>query len=72
MAGNVSFRILIAYEGFERFDVIIRPQELAAPATGQLTLESDMESGVGKSAWLGQSHLWEQTAKSDRIIRSGE
>lgn len=72
MAGDVSFRILIASEGFERFDVIIRPQELAEPAAGPLTLESDMESesGFGESAWSGQSHLWEQAAKSDRIIRS--
>lgn len=72
MAGDVSFRILIAYEGFERFDVIIRPQESADQAAGQLTLESDMESGFGNSAWPGQSHLWEQTARSDKIIRSGE
>jgi hypothetical protein len=72
MAGNVTFRILIASEGFERFDVIIRPLEPAAPAAGQLTLESDMESGFGKSAWPGQSQLWEQAAKSDKIIRSGE
>jgi hypothetical protein len=50
MASNVSFRILIAGEGFERFDVIIRPQELAETAAGQLTVESDMESGFGKSA----------------------
>ena len=72
MAGNVSFRILIAYEGFERFDVTIGPQELVEQAAGQLTLESDMESGFGKSAWPGQAHLWKQTAKSDKIIRSGE
>lgn len=72
MTGNVSFRILIAGEGFERFDVIIRPQELAEPAAGQFTLESDTQSGFGKSSWPGQSHLWEQTAKSDKLIRSGE
>lgn len=40
MAGNVSFKILIASEGFERFDVIIRPQILVAPAVRQLTLGS--------------------------------
>lgn len=72
MAGNCCFRIRIAYEGFEEFDVIVRHQELAGPATGQLTLGSDVESGVGRSAGPGQSHLWEQAARSGRIIRSGE
>ena len=72
MAGNVSCRILIACEGFESFDVRIRPQELAASGAGQLTLDSDIESGFGKSAWPGQSHLWAQTAKPDKLIRSGD
>jgi hypothetical protein len=73
MAGNVSSKIRITYEGFERFDVIIRRQELTAPAAGQLTWESALESGFGKSAFVRPvASEGEQAAKSGMIFHSGE
>ena len=72
MAGNISFRILIAYEGFEKFAAIIRPQEMAERGSAQLKSQFDIECGLGKSDWPGHPHLWEQAAKSRKTIDPGE
>ena len=43
MAGSATLNILIAYEGFERFAAIIRPQEMPERGAAQLKSQFDSE-----------------------------
>ena len=72
MAGSATLNILIAYEGFERFAAIIRPQEMAKRGAAQFKSEFDIECGLAKSEWPGHPHLWKQAVQSCKIINSGE
>ena len=72
MAGSAPIKILIAYEGFEKFAAIIRSQEMSERGTAQLKSQFDRECGSEKSDWPGHPHLWEQAAKLRKIIDSGE
>ncbi len=49
MAGSVTFKILIAYEGFERFAAIIRSQGLSEQGAAQLPSECNVQRGFGQS-----------------------
>jgi hypothetical protein len=56
MAKNDSFRILIAYKGFERFAAIIRSQEMAGREAAQLKSAIDVKTSA-------QSHHFDPNPK---------
>jgi len=58
MARNATFKILIAYETYKRFAILIRAQETSEQRGTQLILESDIVCGIGKSGRPDHPQNW--------------